>query len=265
MDRFLIFGLPRSGTTSLASFLGTHAPVAHEPFNVLSGEFKRNPALLETLHKQGFLTDPPAEDRQNEDAWAWNPFARLAADERQLARYLTDLYEHFSGIKHTWPALPMPANRRIIDWAGANGVRLVFQTRRRLARALLSEELARQSGIWQLGPHLERRGRWERAEFEAIDIHGFRVRLEELAGEEQAYRDHLTSRPHLLLLYEQLYQGPRWRRLRTLRSLCAYLSTSIDRLDQETLERELLNRQRKQTDRRTLRRIPNLREIRKLL
>lgn len=118
--RFVLFSLPRSGSTALCNTLNCHPAIRciSEPFNPqrFNGRF-HNP-----------MKDDASVDECLNRVWAeWN------------------------GIKHVcdWTGWPFvhnpPINARILT---RPGTRVVFLVRRNFLRRLLSWHLARQIGIW---------------------------------------------------------------------------------------------------------------------
>jgi LPS sulfotransferase NodH len=263
MDPFLIFALERSGSSSLAAALNRELSVVQEPFSSLTGDLASNARFVDLLHARGqhpdHLPDIP------EDPHAYNRFHAIAMDRDTCGDYLESLYQRFSGIKHVWNTVSNEANLNILDWCLANDTRIVFLTRKKLARSLVSRFLAQQAKVHDLGAAFENRPRWEQAGFQAIDPEELLQQLENLTESELGYRQYLLGKPHFLLTYERLYEGMGWRRRRTLAALCGFLGTEPAALDQPTLQNYLFNKQRKQTDAGTLKRIPNYRELRKIL
>lgn len=261
--KFLIFGLERSGTTSLAAVLNSAAPVVQEPFSSLSGDIGDNPAFRDMLEANGWLPDSIGE--LAEDDFSFNRFHFLGLCRRRCQYYLEQLYDRFTGVKHVWNPLSRQANLNILDWCFANDIGLVFHTRRSLGRSLLSRTLAQQADIHNLGGRLQYKSRWERARFEPIDAEQFEEQLGFLRENHTAYQNHLAGHPHHVLFYEDLFRSGRPTQLATLDALCGFLGCRRDDLSAETLDRWLFRKGRRQTSSDTLKRVPNLRQIEHLL
>jgi hypothetical protein len=261
MDRFLIFALERSGSTSLAAALNCDYSVVQEPFSSLSGDVQSNERFRSLLEASGYLPEHLPEDEGDE--FSYNRFQRLARDPQVCAGYLEALYQRFVGIKHVRNTVSMDANFNILDWCLGNGVKIVFLSRKKLGEALLSRFLAQQAEVHNFGHDMEDRDRWDSTEFEPIDIEMFREQLDAFQKTEAEYRQHLAGKPCHYLYYEQLYQGWQWLRRRKLAALFRYLSVSPGELDPEAINNYLFNPDRKQTDHKALARIPNFMELKR--
>ena len=267
MERFLIFGMPRSGTTSLAFLLGTLGKVAHEPFNERSGALRRNHNFRQLLGQWSCLPEQLSSDKSAHQGANWNRMARLVETEEACARYLDRLFTHFRGIKHTWPALSDEGNHRIIDWCMAHGVSVIFQYRKNIALAVLSAQLARQTGIWQLTGResAKKREQWGHARFEPVNVEPFKRQFQKWSEQQTSYLKRLAGARCFKLAYEQLYEAWNWQRQRTLNRLCKHLSIAPGALQPGDVKRIMFNPNSKQTHRKTLRRIPNYPELKHFL
>ncbi len=263
MERFLIFALERSGSSSLAAALNTGYSVVQEPLSSLTGDIETNPKFTELLETSNMLPEQLPE--HDDSPFAFNRFNPIAEDKVLCQDYLERLYRRFSGAKHVWNTVSYEANTNLLDSCLDWNIKVVFLTRRKLGLALVSRFLAQQAGIHDLGASVELRGRWEAAPFQSIDPEEFREQLEALQQADKAYRAHLSGRPCLLVTYEQLYQGTLRRPHQAFARLCKFLSIEQSELDPANVERYLFNSDRKQTRRETLERIPNYRELKRLL
>jgi hypothetical protein len=263
MDRFLIFALERSGSSSLAAALNRGLSVVQEPFSALTGDIKSNRKFRSLLDSLGYL--PESMPAEPEDEFAYNRFHRLAREPKLCAGYLESLYATFTGIKHVHNTVSTQANLHILDWCLDHGVRIIFLTRKKLGQALLSRFLAQQANIHDLGPGMENRDRWEDAEFQPIDVDAFRTQLRAFKQAEREQLRYLKGKPFFYLTYEKLYQGRERRRRKTFEALCRFLSTRSKDLDQATLESYLFNPERKQTNRQAIERLPNARQLKRYL
>ena len=267
MERFFIFAMPRSGTTSLAFLLGTQHEVAHEPFNERSGALRDDRGLRKLLSQWSCLPEQLPSSTPEGQGPQLNRMASLVANEKSCAQYLERLFTHYQGIKHTWPVLSNEGNHRIIDWCKANSICIIFQYRKNIARAVLSARLARQTGIWQMTGQdsTEMRDKWNRAQFESINVQQFNRQCRNWSRQKASHLDRLAGARCFRLAYEHLYEGWTWRRRRTLKRLCKHLSITAGELKPNDVQRLLFNPQKKQSSREVLRRIPNYRELRPFL
>jgi len=263
MERFLIFALERSGSSSLASALNTGRSVVQEPFSSMTGDITNNPDFVRLLEASRMMPEhlpaPP------EGPFDFNRFSPVADDRDRCRAYLDRLYGRFTGIKHVWNTVSAEANLHILEWCFENQIRAIHLSRRKLAHALVSRHLAQQANVHDLGPSLEFRGRWERTVFQPVDVEALRGELDSLREAEERYRDYLQGKPHFPLLYERLFRGPLGRRRRVFARLCSFLSADADALDHDNAERYLFASERKQTRREHLKRVPNYRQLKRML
>lgn len=255
----MIFGVERSGTTSLLCALGTVCPVAHEPFHSASGDMGVNTALGEILARNGYTPDVLPE--RDDPGFQWNRLHFVSQDPARCVDYLQQLYAEFTGLKHVWSCVSRAANRNILDWCFEHGIKVIYQSRRNLARATISRHLAEQSQIWQMGEQLEQREAWQAAQFEPVDVNALRNLLDKRALEHDYFRAYLAGRPHFDVIYEDLYLAPRAERESLVRGLCGFISLPVAALPAEALENWIYRGARRQSTRDTLRRIPNYDEL----
>jgi len=259
MDKFLIFGVERSGTTSLLCALGTICPVAHEPFHSSSGDIGVNARLDAILTRNKYAPDTlPADDDPD---FEWNKLHFVSRDPARCADYLAQLYDEFTGLKHIWSSVSRAANRNILDWCFAHDVKIIYQSRRNLARALISLQLATQSQIWQMGGELEQRQAWEEAQFDPINMRLLRNLLTKRGSEHEFFQSSFADRTVFEVFYEDLYLAPRAQQESVMRALCDFISLPLESLTGETLENWIYRESRRQSTRDTLRRIPNYRDL----
>ena len=263
MDRFLIFALERSGSSSLAAALGNELSVVQEPFSSLSGDIQSNTLFRELLEETGRLPEDLPVDE--DDAYSFNRFHRLARDPLVCAQHLEALYQRFLGIKHVRNTVSMDANFNILDWCIQHDIKIIFLSRKKLGKALLSRFLAQQAEIHNLGPAMENKARWEATVFEPIDIGLFQEQLRDFESTEAEYRQHLKDGRFFDLYYEKLYQGWTWLRRLRFKALCRFLNVQEGDLNSESVNNYLFNPERKQTNHRALDRIPNIRELKRFL
>ncbi len=263
MDQFLIFGLERSGTTSLAAALNVNDSVVQEPFHSNSGDIGSNSKFTAVLEESGYLEQDLPEPRPGD--FAFNRFHFIGQDVERCGAYLVRLYEHFTGVKHVWNTVSIKANLNILKWCEESGMKVIFQFRENLARSLISNYLAQQAQIWQLGTWLEHREDWLAARFEPIDIDRLQREVERREGEVRFYRDCLRDKPHFTVVYEAFFGSDHEGRERALRTLCQFLSVRYEDLDMRNLQHWIFMPDRKQTPDEVLRRIPNYSDLREFL
>lgn len=262
MDKFLIFGLGRSGTTSLVSALNVDQNVVHEPFSSNSGDIGVNKAFTRILEANGYMPrDLPESTR---DFYS-NRFNFIAL-ERVLCRgFLEQLYGTFTGLKHIWNTVSKAANINILLWCFEHDIKVIFQVRESLGRSVVSRHLAEQSRIWQLGHELEHKERLEGFRYGRIDVKHLRAEMRSLRQQLHSYNDYLKGKPHHTVTFEALFLQEREQQEKIMRSLCAFLSIRITDLYPANLENYIYQKARRQTPDEILREVPNFREFRKYL
>ena len=176
--RFVIFSLPRSGSTALFKTLSCHSAIRciSEPFNPqrFDGRF----------HKQ-------------------------AKDDRSLDECLERIWSEWNGIKHVsdwtgWPFVHNPQiNARILT---RPGTRVLFLVRRNFLRRLVSWHVARQIGVWD-GAKVTAHSKLAQAQLQPLDSGWAR---EEIKKDRQAVENysHLLSAhkvPVLHITYEDFF------------------------------------------------------------
>ncbi len=256
---FLIFALARSGSTSLSSALGSTIPLVQEPFNIKSGDVEENPGFRQMLEERGFLGLENTATKESD--FAWNPLNRVAEDKRECRLFLDQMLAHFTGIKHVWTTVSLEGNLNILDECLEREVKLIYLSRRNLARAVISRRLAAQAQIFQLGASMEHRAHWRKATFEKIDREEFLRERDQIRELDQTLRAHLEHKPHLSLYYEDLYGSPKAQRA-AVSQLCQFVPIDGSILSAEAISNFLGRKDRKQTDKTTLKRIPNYWQLR---
>lgn len=162
MHRFLIFCLPRTGSTTLMRILNRHRQVSclNEPFN---------------RHCQP-------------DYW------RRVTDSESLSSTIQQIWQNYNGIKHVadidgWPFSQRELNHELLRSTGCN---IVFLTRRNALKRALSAEMAQQAEIWHLWSDSDSRA-WRRFDFTTVDLSALSLRLKSEAQLLEAFRWILRS------------------------------------------------------------------------
>lgn len=258
-QRFLIFALARSGSTSLSAAIGSTIPLVQEPFSSQSGDVEENAEFRQMLEERGYLG---LENTTSKDSdFAWNPINRIAEDKKECALFLDKMFGHFTCIKHVWGTVSVQANLNILDECLKRDVKLIYLSRRNLARAVISRLLAKQAQIYQLGVNMEHSERWKKTKFDKIDRQEFLRERDQTQELDQTLRAHLEHKPHLSLYYEDLYGSPKVQEA-AISQLCHFVPIDGAVLSADAISDYLGSKERKQTDRNTLKRIPNYWQLR---
>jgi hypothetical protein len=176
-ERFIIFALARTGSTTLMRVLNCHPHIRciNEPFN-------------------------PDNCRGREPAFP---------DEASIRRTLVEIWERFNAIKHVWhptgwPFGPNSAfNESLLVSAGC---RVVLLTRRNILQRVVSSQLSDQTGVWQSDDDQERR-RLGEFSYRPLDKQWIRWHIERERTEVAARKARLdeTGVTWKELVYEDLF------------------------------------------------------------
>ena len=177
-ERFVLFSLPRCGSTTLMHLLNCHPDIrcTHEPFN---------------------------------KAWTVIPNFEPVEDRETLDLLLESLWEQYNGIKHVFvPAgWPFPRrstlNQHLLLRAGHQ---VIFLHRRNLLQQIVSNEMALQSRIFAIA-HAEDRTRIEGFQYRPIKKRRLAHMLLTWKRGMKNYRSELLRQgiPFLDLTYEELF------------------------------------------------------------
>lgn len=117
-NRFIIFSLPRSGSTTLARLLNSHKDIR---------------CLIEPFHPKRY----------------GGRFRALATNEPSLNSALEMIWTKWNGIKHVWEAngWPFVEQPELNERIAVNGT-VIFLMRRNLLRRLVSNYICRQTKYW---------------------------------------------------------------------------------------------------------------------
>jgi LPS sulfotransferase NodH len=237
-DRFLIFALARTGSTTLMRLLRCHPDIRciGEPFN-------------KVLHGGEY----------------W----QRASDEVALDEILQQIWGTHNGIKHVW----YPEGGPFRDHGALNAhllsqgeYRILFLTRRNALRRLISLQISEQTGVWVFDTKDDKQ-KFREIELRPINADSLRA---ELANERETvacYRKllALSGKCYQLLYYEDLFAAdiPFVQKLEQLNKILTFLGrssitnpaviVSIERLFDST--RWLMNSEP------TYRRIPAIEQI----
>jgi hypothetical protein len=243
-NRFLIFSLSRSGSSTLADILRCHPQVrcAGEPFNPDTG-----PGRI---------------------------YGRRVMNRAKLEATLSEIWKKYNGIKHVWNRWGYPfgkspekevLNRHLLEVCNA---KVIFLKRRNALRRLVSNEISQQTRKWQNAAGA--REAHLRYHFRPVDIKHVRLVLEQEFEAIASYRETLVTRqiPFIDVWYEDIYgeeellePGPA-----KIREIISFLD--LPQFDEARWARvmSLLDPHRtKVNSKETYRRIPNIDEVERVL
>jgi sulfotransferase family protein len=243
-DRFLIFSLPRSGSSTLRDILQCHPQVrcAFEPFN--------------------------------SDTDLGKIYGRGIVNRATLEAALSELWKKHNGIKHVWNRFGYPfekspdkqlLNHHLLEVCNA---KVIFLKRRNALKRIVSDELSHQSRVWRSSAGA--RKAHLRYDFRPLDIKRIQSSLRQEFEALASYRESLVYRrvPFIDLWYEDLYGEE--ESLKTgpakIREIISFLGLS--QFEERNWARviSLLDPlQTKVNSRETYLRIPNIDEVERVL
>lgn len=244
-SKFLIFALPRTGSTTLGAILGRHPDVryAHEPFN--------------------------------KDSVLGKKYAVGIKDERSLDIALREVWKDYDGIKHVWehcsgwpfgrlsPKLPL--NQHLL---AASDAKVIFLARRNVLRRVVSNEISLQTRQWT--SDVDGRRRVLEQTLEPLDIEWVKWQLERERTAIAEHRERLVRarRPFIDLWYEDLYAEDNSpdKSLHKLEQVISFLELAPFDAKAKSAARVLLDpRGQRVNSHDTYSRIPNIEQIERML
>jgi hypothetical protein len=176
--KFLVFSLPRCGSTTLQRILNCHPYIRclEEPFN------------------------PFNYDRK---------YFRRVTDLASLDETLRDIWSTYQGIKHTWDldGWPFPNDKSLNSRLLLKPKhRVLYLRRRNLLRRLVSFHISNQTGVWGLFEEHNRK-RLAECDFAPMDVESAQSRLKLERGMLSYYEDLLLNNgsTFMNLWYEDLF------------------------------------------------------------
>lgn len=176
MDQFVVFGLARTGSTTLTRLLNLHPQIRclEEPFN-------------RDYHPE---------------------YALRATDRESIYTILDEIYQIHNGIKHVadpdeWPFGNVELNYDLLDYSGC---KFILLRRLNILKRLVSQEIADQTGIWHFWEESDR-DTMRQATLRALNISKLRSRLTEEGPFIAECRRRLKSsgKQYYELTYESLF------------------------------------------------------------
>jgi hypothetical protein len=176
-NRFLIFALARTGSTTLMNVLNQHPSIRclKEPFN-------------------------PDNDHAT--------YLQRVSDQASLFAVLEEVWQTYNGIKHVWhpSGWPFSQNSSFNNWLLTAGCRVIFLHRANKLQRIVSSQISQQSGVYHIDDYSARE-HLLRFQFAPLDTDWI---AQQLWGEQkwlmearQCLRE--CSLPFLELIYEELY------------------------------------------------------------
>jgi hypothetical protein len=174
---FVIDGLTRTGSTTLAAVLNCHPDIT---------------CLVEPFHPRRY----------------GGHFHRMAVAEQSVQAALDLIWCRWTGIKHVWESngWPFTTNAGLNDQVVLGGGRVIFLQRRNLLRRCISGFLSRELRFW-IGTREEFNARLEEVQLKdiSLDVIADQMKRDQIAVERRLrfLRDHNVET--MSLFYEDLY------------------------------------------------------------
>jgi hypothetical protein len=238
IDRFILFSLARSGSTTLLHLLNCHRDIRciNEPFNPSNFGGR---------------------------------YFRQVSDIVSLNDALDEIWRSFNGIKHVWHASGWPFthrpqfNQHLLLGSRA---RVLLLNRRNILRRVVSSQISEQTKVWSFADESERE-QVHSFEFRPLDVEWLKWQLEFEMEAIAAQKRLLDSGgvSYIELWYEDMYEtATDWRRqVDKVNEIIAFVGgCAVTDKDAVAKMRDLLNpRNTKLNTHSTYRRIPGIEEI----
>jgi len=264
MSKFLIFALERSGSTSLASALNVADNTLHEPFTSETGEFKKQSSpYLDILKELDVNRETLPKSSFNP---YFNKFGDLACNSIWVDNFLNKAYSQYRSIKHVWNTLSPMGNFNILSYCRRHDVKIIYQSRH-CSHSVLSNMLANQVEVYQLGPTLENKEKVEDFKYSPINIQHLKGKIDICKTYHAMYRLFISQNRFSFIEvdYEQLYSPSHKDRIIYLNKIFLYLSLTKNDYLQKNIDEYIHNSARKQTSDAVLSKIPNYQALKEVL
>jgi hypothetical protein len=226
--KYLIYGLGRSGTSTLASSLSSGEltqSCVQEPYILSSGSYI-DFEILESFKSKFVKAVSPN-----------NPHEVVFLDQASIYHSLDFLYENFSGVKHVYSSSNTFLNFHIINYCRSRNIKIVNQFRFDLLKCSLSNWLIDQTKL--SGYNQDSQKKIENFTFKPIPIKkvrnlAFYLKFKTLEANSIINSSLISS--EIKVKYELLYSSDIKLRRRTFSDICSFLN-----IDSELLDSEILN------------------------
>lgn len=272
MNKFLIFGEARSGTTSLFRILESLYASEKHPRSPL--------AVSEPFHSSGLRRNYPKLYKK------LKPNLKILQSQQGAKVEISDIniildacYEFSFGIKHlwdhfsdieNWPFHGKEQNEFILEYARKNNIKIIFLSRNNFVLRLLSQSMADQSNIWNLDKGEEDINKLKNFKFKPVNLFDFHSELIRHLSIRSIYTKALESIDHYEISYEKLFKAyyseyiPSEEELRNMKkqeiyNICEYLEIDENNLNKETVE--LYTSPQKRQTIKAYKKVPNIQEI----
>ena len=257
MKKFIIYGLGRSGTTSLAAALANgkfNDKVVQEPFKATSGDVQRYKWLQEIQRELSFRRCPQESQ------------CILPGGRHSIGSFLGRIYGRCVGIKHVFSSVPDDLiNVPVINFLKAHDIKVIFLRRKKIIDAALSSNIALQHGFWGWKDGV--REILDNFEYEALDctalLHTAERMHNSVGVAEVALKKNISQDNLLSFYYEDLYAPNAAHRNKNFDIICEFLELKRSDLLESVVQWQFLN-DNKQNKVSNLNRISNYEDILKL-
>ena len=190
-----------------------------------------------------------------------NQFNFICQDYNYLNDYFTALYQKFDGIKHVFNTVSIICNENILNYCSDNKIKILFLTRKRPIKGVLSGMVSQQARIFQLGPELEKKEEYESFSFKSINIPLLKRRSRYLSKRISSYQRKIedSGASFKEIYYEDIFRQPKEEARRTeILSILNFIGLHPQApFLEDNLNKYIFNPQRKQNHSGVLAKIPN--------
>ena len=266
MDKVLIFGGARTGTTTLAHCL-RHTSYCLKRGNVVIDEPLNYPTRKPRLYdQQGFniveafqeaklLHKFVISESEDIDKKVVN---KLTAG--QLYRVLDELYKKYSCMKHLHDTISQTNNKILLDYAADNNIKILLLERKDMFMTALSKLMSQQSKLWHTLSD-EARKKVDEYAYEAIPIHAIETLMTKSKNNQQ-YGRYMRNKDidHHTICYEDFLHPDinMDHRIKKLKDILSYIGWEY--VESEKIL-EGLSPTTKQYTQEHYDKIPNIKEI----
>ena len=255
MNKFIILGVARSGTSNLSACLGNgilSEQIVQEPFSFDSGDRDHYSILKNEQDKRvGGLMG----SYYSHSVWPKN--------RKDAVDFLDALYCNFTGVKHIITSCGAYLNRTIVEYAVRNNIKIIFQSRKSLLDCSISDQLTKITGIIQWSK--EGKSKVDDAEYQPIDLKEILAVADVWCSKIDQCKFWMSLyKPEVKYLrYEETFMDNLPKKLAIISDLCEFLGISFSDLDYTWVKYHYLENKKLNTSK-NLEKIPNYKEFLKL-
>lgn len=243
MNKFIIFGQERSGTTSLISALNKNDNVVHEPLSSLSGDIRDNVKLNNIITKLGM---EPSNLPKSKHIPYFNKFNDLTVSYDNIKCYFDEIFSTFDGVKHIWCTVAEKGNENLIKYCIDNKIKILFQYRLSLFDAAISWQLGNQTQVWQLGEKLENKKKIDNFNFKPLQEDQIKRRISWYQNMIPSYKLLADHGDCMKVIYESVFSKLSTFREEYFYRICEFLGVKY--FDENNFENFIMKKRKVYTE-----------------